>query len=111
MTESDPPVGGLKSKPEGRICHAVGEKCGLTSRGIAFGKDKVWLGTNKGLFAWDRKDMFWTRFAIGGNMIDAPVKELALGEGHKLTVAVEEAGKAQKKFEYDVDAQKWSEMK
>jgi len=92
VTESDPPVGGLKSKPEGRICHAVGEKCGLTSRGIAFGKDKVWLGTNKGLFAWDRKDMFWTRFAVGGKYIDLPVNELLLDEAGKLLVTIEQEG-------------------
>jgi len=75
---------------------------------IAFGNDKVWVGTNKGLFAWDRKDMFWTRFAVDGKFVDLPVKELSLDDGGNVLVSIEQAGKP-RKFGYDVKTGVWAE--
>jgi hypothetical protein len=76
---------------------------------IAFGKDRVWLGTNKGLFAWDRRDMFWTRFAVGGKFLDLPVKELLLDEAGKLRVTVEQNGQP-RTFEYAATVMAWKEV-
>ena len=76
---------------------------------IAFGQDKVWLGTNKGLFAWDRKDMFWTRFAVGGKFVDLPVRGLSLTDTGKLLVTIERDAKSHK-FEYDTKALTWREL-
>ena len=74
---------------------------------IAFGRDKVWLGTNRGLFAWDRKDMFWTRFAVGGRAIDLPVKSVSLSDdGKTLSVSVEQTGQAAS-LEYGIDTHQW----
>jgi hypothetical protein len=93
-----------------RFTELLGERDFVPSS-IAFGKDKVWLGTNKGLFAWDRKDMFWTRFAVGGTMIDAPVKEVSLTEDGTLRVTTEGEAKATRKFEYDTANSKWTEVR
>ena len=71
--------------------------------------DKVWLGTSKGLFAWDRKDMFWTRFAVGGKFIDLPVNEVSLNDGGKLLVTVEK-DQTTRRFEYDSRTATWKEL-
>jgi hypothetical protein len=97
-----------------RIAELLGEADFVVS-GIALGKDKVWLGTNKGLFVWNRRDMFWTRFAIDGKFIDLPVKELSLDEAGKLLITIEQArsdGQAAKsrRFEYDCATAKWREL-
>jgi ligand-binding sensor domain-containing protein len=75
---------------------------------MAFGKDKVWVGTNKGLFAWDRKDMFWTRFAVGGKFVDLPVKDLSLGADAKLHVTSQTAGDTLREFLYDAKTGVWT---
>jgi len=91
-----------------RIAELLGET-DFVANGIAFGKDKVWLGTSKGLFAWDRKDMFWTRFAVGGKFIDLPVNEVSLNDGGKLLVTVEK-DQTTRRFEYDSRTATWKEL-
>ena len=86
-----------------------------TVSGIAFGKEKVWLGTNKGLFAWDRADRIWSRIAVGGSLIDALVTGLTLTDAGLLKVTAEEqgkpatrmAGKPAAVFEYDTATGRW----
>jgi hypothetical protein len=75
---------------------------------IVFSKDKVWIGTSKGLFVWDRKDMFWTRFAVGGVLIDSAVKDLELSPEGALSVVVQD-GENQRRFEFDAATSKWTE--
>jgi hypothetical protein len=89
-----------------RFHELLGEN-GLVPSAIAFGPDKVWLGTNKGLFAYDRAGRFWARFAVGGKMVDAAVKELALSAEGVLTVTIEEAGQAGRRYDYDTAKGKW----
>jgi hypothetical protein len=99
-----------------RFTEILGETHWMVS-GIAFGRDKVWLGADKGVLAWDRKDRFWSRFAVGGFLIDAPVGELSLSDAGILKVTIEEQGKPAtagtpaRAFEYDVNAAKWRELK
>ena len=93
-----------------RITELLGERDFVPSS-IAFGKDKVWVGTNKGLFAWNRKDMFWTRFAVGGTIVNAPAKDLLLTDAGILKVTVEEQGKPRRAFEYDTQTAKWTDLK
>ena len=93
-----------------RFTEVLGEtKWAVTA--IAFGKDRVWLGTNKGLLSWDRKNRFWSRFAVGGLLVDAPAKDLLLTDAGILKVTVEEQGKPQRAFEYDTQTAKWTELK
>ena len=96
------------SKQVKRFTELLGERDFVPSS-IAFGKDKVWLGTNKGLFAWDRKDMFWTRFAVGGKFVDLPVRGLSLTDTGKLLVTIERDAKSHT-FEYDTKALTWREL-
>jgi RNA polymerase sigma factor (sigma-70 family) len=97
-----------QTKEVKRINELLGET-GIVPSAIAFGADRVWLGTNKGLFAYDRKGGFWTRFAVGGKLVDAAVKELTLSPEGVLSVTAQEAGQATKKYEYDAKKTKWQE--
>ena len=92
-----------------RFNEILGET-GWVANAIAFGKDRVWVGTNKGLLAWDRKNHFWSRFAVGGTLVDVPVKELSLTQAEILKVVVEEQGKPASTYEYDAQAAKWTEL-
>jgi hypothetical protein len=83
----------------------------LAVNAIAFTPDKVWLGTDKGLMAWDRKAQFWSRFAVGGTLLEVPVVALSLTEDGKLRVTVGGAGDAGRAFEYDVKTAKWRELR
>lgn len=82
---------------------------GLLAGPIAFGPDRVWLGTNKGLFVWNRKNIYWTRVAVGGTLVSLPVTELSLDDSGRLFVGVDQDGK-RRKFEYDTVAATWREI-
>ena len=92
------------------ITELLGERDFVPSS-IAFGKGKVWVGTNKGLFAWDRKDMFWTRFAVGGTVLDADIKNLSLADDGRLAVTIEQKPDASRKFECDTMTSKWTDFR
>jgi hypothetical protein len=99
-------VANAAAKEARRYSELLGEK-GLIPSAIAFGGDKVWLGTNKGLFAYDRKAQFWTRFAVGGKTVAAAVKDLSLSPQGTLSVTVETDGKAAQRFEYNTAMGEW----
>jgi hypothetical protein len=79
----------------------------VTVSAIAFGELKVWVGTDAGLFAWDRRERYWSLFAVGGKVLDRPVTEMTLRPDGKLVVAVEEAANHSSVHVYDVAAGKW----
>ena len=85
------PLANADTKEVERIAGLLGEP-DLVANAIAFGADKVGLGTDKGLLAWDRKDMFWTRVAVGGKFVDLAVTEMTF-EADKLKVTVDQEGK------------------
>ena len=61
--------------------------------------------------AWDRKGRFWSRFAVGGEIVEAPVTGLALDKAGKLRVTVREKGKGPRQFEYDQKNRTWEEVR
>jgi hypothetical protein len=81
---------------------------GIVANSLAFGPDKVWMGTNKGLFAYDRKDMFWTRLAVGGKGTEVFVREVIFADG-TLHVFAENAAEEGKRYGYDPKAGTWRE--
>lgn len=83
---------------------------GIVVSGIAFAKNQVWIGTDKGLFAWNRKEMYWSLFAVGRLYADLPVKELSL-EDNTLHVTVQEQGKNPRRFDYNIVTEKWEEIR
>jgi RNA polymerase sigma factor (sigma-70 family) len=89
---------------------ALLDETAFTATAIAFGPDKVWLGTSKGLFAYDRKGQFWTRFAVGGKHVDVAVKDLALAPDGVLTATIAQPGDALRRHEYDTTSGKWVEQ-
>jgi len=76
---------------------------GATS--IAFTRDAVWLGTERGLFRWDRAKRFWARMAVRREHFTANVKSLEL-KGARLTVTAEVGGRTQPSI-YDLDKRRW----
>jgi hypothetical protein len=89
-----------------RMDDLLGEKS-FVADAIAFGPDEVWLGTNKGLLAYDRKAQFWTRFAVGGNSVEAAVKDLSLSPEGILSVTVEQPDKTTRQFEFNTATDRW----
>lgn len=80
--------------------------------GLAFAADKVWVATNKGLLAWDRRDRFWSRFAVGGLFIEVSVREVSVTPEGRLHVAIQEEGEPLRRFEYDLSTRppRWVEL-
>ena len=76
---------------------------------IAFGPNRVWVGTDKGLIAWDRRRQYWSLFAVGGTHMDAPVADMALEPGGRLSVTVRPEGLMPQTFDYDLKDSRWSE--
>jgi len=50
-------------------------------RCVAFDPERVWLGTDRGLFAFDREDGFWRRYALAGGRLEADIRKVTAGEG------------------------------
>ncbi len=94
-----------------RFTEMLGETDIVVS-GIAFDIDKVWVGTNKGLFCWDRKEMFWTRFAVAQTLADAPIEDVSLTQDGLLAVVVKPLpDQPARTFLYDVKKAAWQEKK
>ena len=81
------------------------ERPGATA--IAFAADAVWLGTERGLFRWDRRNRFWARVAVAGRHMSPKVTALNMDQ-ERLNVAVEIDGKAQT-LSFDVKKGSWRE--
>jgi len=81
----------------------------LKIHAMAFGPDKVWIGTDKGLIAWDRKARFWTRFAVGGTLLEVSVTALSFDEKGRLRVTVRSAEQQPQKHLYDPRQGRWQE--
>jgi protocatechuate 3,4-dioxygenase beta subunit len=81
---------------------------GIIPTAIAFAPEKVWLGTNKGLFAYDRAGQFWTQFAVGAEFPDVTVTRLDFSPQGVLSVTAQETGKTDRQFEYDTTTRKWT---
>jgi len=77
---------------------------------VVFGLSRVWIGTDKGLLAWDRKQKFWGRFAVGGVLVEAVVRELQLVGKATLRVVVLDGDKKEQRFEYDLKNLRWKEL-
>lgn len=80
----------------------------LVVRDVAFGDKKVWLGTDKGLIAWDRQIDFWALVGTGSPYIDAPVEALAAPDG-KLRVTIHPPGEPRSTWECDPETMNWRE--
>jgi RNA polymerase sigma factor (sigma-70 family) len=73
---------------------------------IAFGVNKVWIGTDQGLIAWDRKGGFWSRFAVGGELLQIKVLALSMSKAGTLNVTVEQDGQP-REHQYDENIGAW----
>jgi len=74
--------------------------------GFAFGADRVWMGTDRGMFAWDRRGRFWNRFAVAGEYLDAPVKAFRV-RGDRCEVTIEAEGGKSLTFVLDAKTGQW----
>ena len=77
---------------------------------VVFGPSRVWIGTDKGLLAWDRKQKFWGRFAVGGVLVEVAVRELQLVGEATLRVLVLDGDNKERRFECDLKALRWKEL-
>jgi len=78
---------------------------------FAFGKNKVWLATDVGLFAWDRKGRFWTRFAVKALYVDVPITDISIDARNRLHLTMRQKRKKPRRFIYDPDTMKWREVR
>jgi len=79
----------------------------FTVNAIAFGKDKVWIGADVGLFAWDRTHRFWTRYAVNAAILEANVSDLKITDKQELVVAVQPGKGPKATYIYDPADMRW----
>ena len=77
----------------------------LSPSAVAFTEDTVWVGTDHGLFAFERRVRTWSGYAVGGSFIDVPVIDLELKDGLVL-VTVELDGK-RRVFSFNPAKSRW----
>jgi len=79
----------------------------FTVNAIAFAKDRTWVGTDVGLFAWNRDDRFWTRMAVNATLLEVPVVHLEVEENGVLLVTVELQKGERARYEFNPQTLKW----
>ena len=79
----------------------------LVVKAIAFTMRAVWLGANKGLFRWSRKDRFWTRVAVDAKLFSPDVTALSVKNGG-LDVRIK-TRKGAAKYVFDLTRKTWQE--
>ena len=78
-----------------------------TVAAVALGPKKVWLGTDQGLIAWDRKTRAFSLFVVGETYVDVPVTKLDLKD-NALAVTIAVKGAGERAFVLDLVQLKWS---
>jgi len=73
---------------------------------VIFGPQYVWVGTTKGLLAWDRKRGFWQRVAVGAKHLEADVRKLAFA-GRSLRVVIRLKNGTSAAFDYLPGSKSW----
>jgi len=81
----------------------------IAVRDVAFGGEHVWFATNRGLLAWDRKLISWSRLPGDGVDLDMPVTEVSVGEGSILRLTVQREGEEPRRFLYDPQTMEWKQ--
>ncbi len=77
----------------------------LTASAIAFTSNAVWVGTDRGLFAFERRTGTWSTYAVNRVHIGAPVKALSVEKGLvRVTISVE---KKDASFTFDPASGSW----
>lgn len=79
----------------------------ITPRAIVFTDEVVWVGTNRGLFAFERWSKSWNAYSVGLKHLDCPVTNLVLRD-RQLIVTVELA-EGTRTYSFDPVAGKWAE--
>jgi ribosomal protein L39E len=86
---------------------AVQGYAGLTATSIAFTPKTVWVGTDHGLFAYERWAKSWNAYSVSGHGRDVPVEKV-LARGTTLEVTVRTNGKPQT-ARFDLAKRRWGE--
>jgi prepilin-type processing-associated H-X9-DG protein len=73
---------------------------------ITFTKDGVWVGTERGLFVWDRQKRFWARMAVGGGLLSPHVESLK-ADGGRIEVVIRADGGVERHV-FNLDARAWA---
>jgi len=82
----------------------------ISVRAVAFGPAKVWVATDRGLMAYDRKSRSWTRYAVGGLYVDRPVASVEWTPRNTLKVVLSKADGPAQTYEYDPRANTWRRL-
>jgi hypothetical protein len=80
---------------------------GVNVNSLAFGRDRVWAGTTRGAFVYDRRTRAWSQLAVNldARLLDADVRKLQL---HEKTVHFTLADK--RTYALDVKANTWRQI-
>jgi hypothetical protein len=79
----------------------------LTPSGIVFAPERVWVGTDHGLFAYERWARSWNRYSVGRKHRDVPVQGLELDK-ELLSVTVRTRG-GTRTFRFHLRMRRWLE--
>jgi tetratricopeptide (TPR) repeat protein len=81
----------------------------LTAGPVAFTREVVWVGTDHGLFAWDRQTRAWNAYSVGLKHLDVRVTKLTV-KGTVLLATVQVGGKPLS-YQFDTASGKWTPVK
>lgn len=73
---------------------------------VAFEEERVWLGTDRGLFVYDREGLFWRRCLPEGDAAEARVEALEARED--AVRAVVRRGEAREVWHIDRETERWT---
>ena len=78
---------------------------GLSARCVAFTESKVWVGSDQGLFAFDRDRAQWLQVVIGDDIVEGDVTDLRVVDG--LLTAVVVVDEKESRWSLDLQANTW----
>jgi hypothetical protein len=86
---------------------ALQGRSGLTATAIAFTSRTVWVGTDHGLFAYERWAKSWNAYSVGGRHLDVQIESLT-ATGKALHVTARAGGK-ERNWRFDLRERRWDE--
>lgn len=74
---------------------------------IEFCPERVWLGTDHGVFAYERRHGYWNRYAIDRELLDVAVDEIEIQDDGIVLFRVIGADGARRRYAFDLTKGSW----
>lgn len=79
----------------------------LSAHCVAFAEPRVWVGSDQGLFAFDRKRAQWLQVVIGDDIVETNVTDLQIADGLLTAVIVDD--EKESRWSLNLQENSWSQ--